>query len=451
MRRTLRSTIGSDGSALRDRRRGRLARLLSCTVAASAAVLGVMPGQASALGSGVLKGAAAGGRTLLQASAFGTEAHVGGVLISSRTAPASLPGCGTFAPPAHAENTIATVDSPLLFHTGTINTTADGTVDIDGTQRAVATAEASNVSLLGGLVTADTLKLVSTTTHDLAGFHTSTDGTQWVNLTVNGISIGTPGVNQKINLPGLGFVVINEQTMASTARSTTLTVNLLHVVITDPDPGMEFGTEITVASATSGIFLGLQGALSGFAYGTLVYVPGRPAVIISGQTAPVILSCGGTKGNTTTSTIGTVSVEGILSGGTVTDTAWGQIGQNRVRGETTSTIAGLNLLDGLVTAETIKADAHASTADGGITFSIGDAGTQFVNLQVGGFPAIGDDVGLNTKLDIAGLGTLWLRHTYATKNAIAIVMVELIVDQENSLGLPIGADIQVGVADAAAY
>lgn len=139
-----------------------------------------------------------------------------------------------------------------MFHTGAISTTADGTVDVDGTQRAVATAEANNISLLGGVSTADTLKLVSTTTHDLAGFHTSTDGSQWVNLTVNGVSIGTPSVNQRINLPGLGFVVINEQTIASTARGTTFTVNFLHVVITDPDPGMEFGTEITVDSATSG-------------------------------------------------------------------------------------------------------------------------------------------------------------------------------------------------------
>lgn len=174
-------------------------------------------------------------------------------------------------------------------------------------------------------------------------------------------------------------------------------------------------------------------------------------MIISGQTAPVILSCAGTKGHTTTSTIATVNVEGILTGGTVTDTAWGQIGQNKVRGETTSTMAGLNLADGLVTADAIKADAHASTPDGGVTFSVSDTGTQFVNLQIVGFPAIGDDVGLNTKLDIAGLGTLWLRHTYASKNAIAIVMVELIVDQETSLGIPIGADIQIGVADAAAY
>jgi hypothetical protein len=451
MKRTPRSITGPGGSALHDRRGGRHTRLLTSTVAAFALVLAVMPGQAGALGSGVLKGAAAGGRTLLRASAYGTEAHVGGILISSQTAPSTLPGCGTFTPPEHAQNTIASVDSPLLIHTGVISTTADGTVDVDGTQRAAASAEANDVSLLGGVITADTLRLVSTTTHDLAGFHTTTDGTQWVNLTVNGVSIGTPGVNQRVNLPGLGYVVINEQRTQTTARSKTFTVNLLHVVITDPDPGMEFGTEITVASATSGITLGLQGALSGFAYGTYVVIHGSPGVVISGQTAPVILGCAGTKGNTITSTIATVSVPGILTGGAVTDTAWGQMGQNKVRGETTSTIAGLNLVDGLVTADTIKADGHASTLDGGVTFSVSDAGSQFVNLQVAGFPAIGDDVAMNTKVVIAGLGTLWFRHTYVVKNAIAIIMVELFVDQDNSYGIPIGADIQVGVSYVAAY
>jgi hypothetical protein len=439
-----RSTAGADPWR-------RVPRLLAVTAGAFALLVTIVPPQAGAIGSGLVGHGAAGGRTLLRASAYGTQARVGQVIVSSKTARAALPGCGTFNPPAHAENTIAMVDSPLLIHTGVINTTADGTVDLDGTQRAVGTSEVNDISLLSGLITADTLRLVSTTTHDLAGFHTSTDGTRWVNLKVAGTSVGTPGVNQRIDLPGLGYVVLNEQTLSSAAQGTTFTVTLLHVVITAAIRGVEAGTEITVAGATSGIVLGLQGALSGFAFGTFVMVPGRPAVIISGKTAQVALPCIGTKGTTTTSTISTVSVDNILTGGVVTDTAFGQIEPSEVTGETTSTIAGLNLLNGTVTADAIVSDAHARTTDGGLTIQLSDAGTGFVNLQVAGFPAIGDDVAVNTHVDIAGLGRLWFRHTRVTKNAITIVAVELVVNRENTLGLAIGTDIQIGVADAAAY
>ena len=107
------------------------------------------------------------------------------------------------------------------------------------------------------------------------------------------------------------------------------------------------------------------------------------------------------------------------------------------------------MADGAVTVDLIKADAHSFTD--GSTFTFGDGGSQFVNLSVNGHPEIGDDVGPNTKVTLVGLGTLWLRREIITSNSIEIRMIELIISVQNSLGIPVGTDIRIGVAEASAH
>jgi hypothetical protein len=55
----------------------------------------------------------------------------------------------------------------------------------------------------------------------------------------------------------------------------------------------------------------------------------------------------------------------------------------------------------------------------------------------------------NTKVSIAGLGTLWLHRVIQTSTSIEVRMVELVVDASNTLGLPIGADVRIAVAHSA--
>src|SRR5205823_6347422 len=76
---------------------------------------------------------------------------------------------------------------------------------VGGTLQAMATADVHDANLLitqlGGVITADEVKAVSTTTHDATGFHTSAEGSTFVNLVVAGIPImGTPPPNTQINL-----------------------------------------------------------------------------------------------------------------------------------------------------------------------------------------------------------------------------------------------------------
>jgi len=58
------------------------------------------------------------------------------------------------------------------------------------------------------------------------------EGSIFANLRINGVSIGITGQpNQTVNLPGGGFVVINEQTVTGTGQMRAITANGLHVSI----------------------------------------------------------------------------------------------------------------------------------------------------------------------------------------------------------------------------
>src|SRR5215831_1434002 len=385
------------------------------------------------------------------ADAYGTHATLGNVVVAGKTAVSSLGACGIVETPVHNENTVASTDASPLFTTGVVNTTADGSTLVDGTLQAMATADVNDASLLittlGGVITADEVKAVSTTTHDVAGFHTSADGSTFVNLVVAGIPIPSPAPNTQITLTGFGYVVLNEQITQTTSRHASLTVNMIHVFITEANIlNIPIGTQMIVSHASSGLTSGIEGTLDGQAYGTKATVA---HVVTSGPSALVKMSCLGTNDALKTNSIAEVQDPPLFSVGEVVDTAQGTVDSTSAAGEMTSTVQAVDVATSLVTATTVKADAHASNIGGTLTFS--DDGTMFVGLHVTGFPNINDDVPPNTRLHIVGLGTLWLHRIIQTSNSIEIRMIELIVTEANGFGLSIGTDIQVSVAEASVH
>src|SRR5207247_4147771 len=203
------------------------------------------------------------------ANAYGTQATLGNVAVAGKTAVSSLGACGIVDTTVHNENTVASADATPLFTTGVINTTADGTTLVDGTLQAMATADVHDASLLitqlAGVITADEVKAVSTTTHDNSGFHTSADGSTFVNLVVAGVPITVnPPPNTNISLPGFGHVVLNEQITRVRSTSASFTVNMIHVFITEANVlNIPIGTQIIVSHASSGLTSGVQGTLDG--------------------------------------------------------------------------------------------------------------------------------------------------------------------------------------------
>jgi hypothetical protein len=386
------------------------------------------------------------------AQGYGTQATLGNAVVAGKTAVSSLGACGIVEPPVHNENTVVSTDATPLFTTGVINTTADGTTLVDGTLQAMATADVLDASLLttelGGVITADEVKAVSITTHDNSGFHTSAEGSTFVNLVVAGVPIiGTPDPNTDISLVGFGHVVLNEQITRTTSRSASFTVNMIHVFIDQVNVlNIPIGTQIIVSHASSGLTSGVEGTLDGQAYGTKASVT---RVVTSGPSALIKMSCLGTNGALRTNSVAEVDVPPLFSVGEVVDTALGTVNSTSAVGELTSTVQGVDVVTSLVTASLVKADAHASNIGGTLTFS--DDGSMFVDLHVTGFPDIGDDVPPNTRLHIVGLGTLWLHRIIQTSNNIEVRMIELIVTESNSFGVAIGTDIQVAVSEASVH
>jgi hypothetical protein len=386
------------------------------------------------------------GTVLFQAGAFGSYAFVGQTVTLGKTAPVGVgTGCGTTQVGASTTGTVASVTLPPLILTGAIDTTAESAAS-----DATASADAHDINLLADLVKADEVKSVSTTSRDGTTLVSSAAGSNVVNLVVNGKSIsGTPAPNTDIALPGLGHVVLNEQSTSSNHDSAGLTVNMIHVYITVQNAlGIAVGSQVIVAHANSGLAVaGGPAALDGTAFGTRVNVAN---IIHSSATAPASVPCLGTDGVVRTNSVAGVNVVPELVSGTITDTAQGSITSSSAASDTSSAVQSVNLLNGLITADAVKADAAAETSNG-TSFDFSDSGSSFLHLKVSGHSEINDNVTANTQVDIAGVGTLWLHRVIRSSNHIEVRMIELEVTQTNVLNVPIGSDIRVADAEASLH
>ena len=128
-------------------------------------------------------------------------------------------------------------------------------------------AEAANVNILNGLITAEQVVALAASYANGQTAASNANGSTLLGLVVNGVNMGdvTPDPNTRIDLPGTGYVVLNEQAPAGDGvTSSGLTVNMIHVVlqsvvggVVDPLTGQLVGGtltttgEILVGSATS--------------------------------------------------------------------------------------------------------------------------------------------------------------------------------------------------------
>lgn len=132
---------------------------------------------------------------------------------------------------------------------------------------AQSTASAASVNILNGLITADEVIANVMSSRTATGAASNADGSTFTNLVVAGVPVtsGDAAVapNTKMNLPGVGYVVLNEQIPSGDGvRSTGLTVNMIHLYLQSVSgggctllgclPSVQTTTgEIIVGSATS--------------------------------------------------------------------------------------------------------------------------------------------------------------------------------------------------------
>ena len=381
------------------------------------------------------------------ADAYGSQAGVASTVFAGRSALVTFGTCGTLRAPRQKTNTVSSVNARPMAATGVVNTGV-AAADTSSVDTASARATVSATNLLGGLVMAREVRAMSETSRDGGGFHTSASGSALSQLSIAGVPmLVAPRPNTHLGLAGIGDLVLNEQIVEIGPTSASLTVNMIHVVATVPNSLLPLGAHLVVGHARSSLVLtDIAGTLDGFAYGSSAHL-GR--TFVSGRSAPVSLGCSGTNGALERETVATVFVPAQLATGVVVDTARGVTGTSSASGDTSSTVEAANVLSGLVTADVVRAQAHSFT-DGRV-FTFSTDGTEFTGLAVRGFPDIDAHVAANTRISLAGIGTLWLRRVISTPNSIEVRMIEVEVTQANALGIPIGSDIQVGVAHASAH
>ncbi|MBA2388867.1 MAG: hypothetical protein H0V67_01315 [Geodermatophilaceae bacterium] len=327
---------------------------------------------------------------------------------------------------------------------GTITTT--GNTSVSPTQSKT-TASAQSVNVLGGLVTAGAVTAASASSNGTNGLRTSAAGTSFANLKVLGLPVLlSPAPNTRMTLPGVGYVVLNEQTAKINASSASLRVNAIRAVVTTPNLlGFDVGTTVVVSQAYSALNAPAGGSLGGFAYGTSIKAG---SLLSSAPTFKVTLPCAGTNGVLTQRNGAGIDVPGLLDSGTIRNTAVGSTTTTTASGETTSTIESASLLDGLVEATGVRSVATASVNSGGTTKS--SNGTTFATITVNGQPLVIADIKPNTRINLAGVGTLYLHRTITTATSIEVRAIEIVVRVLNRFGLPVGSVVQVAVAKAVA-
>jgi hypothetical protein len=142
---------------------------------------------------------------------------------------------------------------PNLAASGTLTVVTTGSIGA-GTASAQSSATVEQANLLNGVVRAQAVVAMSTSTADGSTATSTAEGSTLIGLSINGstpVDV-TPQSNTRIAIPG-GIVILNEQIKSGDGVHTSaLTVNMIHVVLTDSLTGT-ITADIIVSSAHSDV------------------------------------------------------------------------------------------------------------------------------------------------------------------------------------------------------
>lgn len=188
----------------------------------------------------------------------------------------------------------------------------------------------------------------------------------------------------------------------------------------------------------------------GYAYGVYITTPtsasGTSAGPLLGPTALAYIGC-------SQATSATNSNNGVSEGSYITSGQnQSQVTANRSATssnvQAVSTVQNINLLNGLITADQVRAVATSQASSVGATSA--DGGSTFSNLVVAGKPISGA-LKPNTVISLPGFGSATLNERSGPSNgtnstSYAVTMIDVKISLTNKLGIPAGAQIVVAHA-----
>ncbi len=360
----------------------------------------------------------------------------------------------TVSPGAAQTNTAAAASVPSVATAGAVNTSANTDALNDGGVKVVTVAQAAGVNLLDGAI-----KARAVTTTDSATVHGDNTtsysvNTEFVGLKIAGLTLPlTVPKNFHLTIPGVANVVLNASFASpGPAGSGALMTEGAGIYVSllkgrGPNP---LGTVIFVTptySAIANVTPVTTPAIGGYAYGSKVTAAaGNLLNVNSGPTARISQPYNGTGGVLEHNTTATVTIPSVLTASAVTDYAQGVKAVLPTKNYSTmkTQLANVRLLGGLITADALTGTASVATTPGGGTTS--SATTSFVNLTIGGLK-IPVSVSPNTVFNLANVGTVTVREEAKNDSQALVTLLDIKISTA-SYGLPVGAEVRVGVAAA---
>lgn len=208
--------------------------------------------------------------------------------------------------------------------------------------------------------------------------------------------------------------------------------------------GALIGTTAPVAAGGE-----LRGHHGGEAWGTRANAIAGDIAVKLGRTAFQICPCKGTDGLIVSNTINTIDAGDPFRAAAALSTAKAdKLANGTAYTELVSEVTDVNALDGLVTAEQIRARAYVKATASGFTTS--SKGSRILGLRVAGQLI---DVRPGLRANVPGFGYIELKDVDrggdgVTRRTIKVEMLRIVITKNNDLDIPIGSKITVGHAQA---
>ncbi len=374
----------------------------------------------------------------------GTQVQALGTTVRSDLTSAS--GVEGFTFPAHDDNRAAGVNvASGLVKVGTVTTWADAVPVPHGT-RTITGARTADLSLLGGLIKADAVQTVTTATKTPGGM-TSSSSTKFIGLTIAGqeYPVNLPK-DFNITIPGIAAIVANSSNQYTVGGGTYITGFGLYVGLLKPFKDVPAAATVLLNPTQSIVVPAPPPAapqIGGIGYSSMIKANVGPALDLdAGASAFVSTPPGGTEGDTIQNATAEVTVPNVLRVAAAKSWTTGKTVPGRGTVKVNNELAGLNVLNGLITADVISAGVVVKKKKSNRIRT--RLGTQMLNLTVAG-NAIPVNVGPNTTVDIAGVGKLVLNEQVREDWGGYVRALHLTLSTAQ-YGLPVGAEIEIGVA-----
>jgi hypothetical protein len=347
-------------------------------------------------------------------------------------------------------NTVASADVSSLLSAGGITTSA-ATQAITGGVAIVTKAQTLGVSLLGGAITVQAVN--TTDAARVVGDNVYSDiSTTFAGIKIVGVKLPVDiPKNFQVNIPGVANVVLNATyTAAGPAGSGTLMTSGagLYVSLLKARGNSPIGTEVFLNPTYAAIstLSPVTGAtIGGYAYGSEVLAKaGQLLNAKSGPQAQITQPINGTSGKDKTNNTAHVDLGAILQLGAISSNANGVKSDSTNYSTMTTKLAGVNLFNGLIKADALTGVAHVTALPDGSTTAT--TSTSLVNLVIAG-QSIPVDVSPNTVINVANLGKITIRAEAKTASQALVKVLDIKISTAG-YGLPVGAEVQIGVAAA---